>query len=220
MPSAQATLLLLICVYTLGQSTAQGDLGSRVGIAIHPAGRPTCAVLPDTSLRAGAPLTLFWPPLGQVGGAPGRYLHTTVRGRTADCGWLQAPNDAAYELQDTIEAHVPFLVVIGRTRAPTLDHAQIEVDLTGDGHPEYIRVCTSVEGVHSTIWSRASLSGTRLLHRYVPLGYDVEPSCHAAETAMTSFRRQSNNAWKQAAAPRPGAPVHTAAARALLNAVR
>jgi len=55
-------------------------------------------------------------------------------------------------------------------------------DLDGDRHDEYFRSCTSVEGVHFTVWSDQPLTGKRRWHRYYPLGYDVSPTCTAAET--------------------------------------
>jgi hypothetical protein len=53
----------------------------------------------------------------------------------------------------------------------------IEGDIDGDGMVERLRVCTSNEGLHLTIWSGEPLVGPRRWHRYLFLGYDVEPSC-------------------------------------------
>jgi hypothetical protein len=53
----------------------------------------------------------------------------------------------------------------------------IEGDIDGDGTAERLRVCTSNEGLHLTIWSGEPLVGPRRWHRYLYLGYDVEPSC-------------------------------------------
>jgi hypothetical protein len=53
----------------------------------------------------------------------------------------------------------------------------IEGDIDGDGTVERLRVCTSNEGLHLTIWSGEPLVGPRRWHRYHYLGYDVEPSC-------------------------------------------
>ncbi|HEX9108921.1 MAG TPA: hypothetical protein VF832_16860, partial [Longimicrobiales bacterium] len=47
--------------------------------------------------------------------------------------------------------------------------------------PERFRACTSMEGVHLTIWSGPPLRGRLRWHRYFYLGYDVEPSCTAAD---------------------------------------
>jgi hypothetical protein len=45
-----------------------------------------------------------------------------------------------------------------------------------------VRSCTSHEGLHLTAWSGQPLKSRRLWHRYVYLGYDVEPSCQDADT--------------------------------------
>lgn len=50
-------------------------------------------------------------------------------------------------------------------------------DINKDGTLESFRDCTSMEGVHLTIWSGEPLKGTRLWHAYFYLGYDAEPSC-------------------------------------------
>jgi hypothetical protein len=52
-------------------------------------------------------------------------------------------------------------------------------DIDGDGIEEVLRACTSLEGLHLTMW-RGPL--TRVAHYYHYLGYDVEPSCTEAET--------------------------------------
>ncbi len=58
-------------------------------------------------------------------------------------------------------------------------------DLDGDGQTEFLRACTSMEGVHLTVWSGAPLTGKRRWHYYHYLGYDVEPDCSPAESQPT-----------------------------------
>src|SRR6266478_6016907 len=60
--------------------------------------------------------------------------------------------------------------------------ANVVADLDGDGRLEFFRSCTSQEGVHFTIWADKPLQGKRRWHRYVYLGYDVEPTCTDPET--------------------------------------
>lgn len=60
--------------------------------------------------------------------------------------------------------------------------ANMAADLDGDGRLEFFRSCTSQEGIHFTIWSDNPLQGKRRWHRYVYLGYDVEPTCTNPET--------------------------------------
>jgi hypothetical protein len=62
------------------------------------------------------------------------------------------------------------------------DGTEVSADLDGDGRPEYLRSCTSAEGIHFTIWTGAPLKGRLRWHQYSYLGYDVTPSCTEAET--------------------------------------
>jgi len=43
------------------------------------------------------------------------------------------------------------------------------------------RSCTSSEGLHLTLWNGQPLKATRLWHAYYYLGYDVTPTCQAAD---------------------------------------
>jgi hypothetical protein len=54
-------------------------------------------------------------------------------------------------------------------------------DLDGDGQREFIRSCTSAEGVHLNVWSGAPVSGPRRWHAYHYVGYDMVPSCTPGE---------------------------------------
>jgi hypothetical protein len=56
-------------------------------------------------------------------------------------------------------------------------------DLDGDGVPEQFRVCTSMEGLHFTIWSGEPLKGKLRFHQYFPLHYAVDPTCTEADYA-------------------------------------
>ena len=65
----------------------------------------------------------------------------------------------------------------------------VDVERDADGNERVLRVrdarvrsCTSIEGLHLTIWSGTPLTSTRLWHAYWYLGYDVEPNCQPADT--------------------------------------
>ena len=55
-------------------------------------------------------------------------------------------------------------------------------DLDRDGQPESFRSCTSLEGLHLTVWTGKPLEGRRRWHYYYYLGYDVEANCTDADT--------------------------------------
>ena len=58
---------------------------------------------------------------------------------------------------------------------------RVSADLDKDGTQEHFRVCTSMEGLHMTVWSGMPLKGKRQWHRYFYLGWDVEPNCKDGE---------------------------------------
>ena len=74
-------------------------------------------------------------------------------------------------------------VAIQVPRASTFEviNGAVVTDLDGDGQREFFRSCTSIEGVHITVWSGAPLTGQRRWHAYHYVGYDMVPSCTAAE---------------------------------------
>jgi hypothetical protein len=67
---------------------------------------------------------------------------------------------------------------IVKTTAPFTNlKGRVSADLDNDGVAEHFRVCTSMEGLHLTVWSGRPLKGKRQWHRYFYLGWDVEPNC-------------------------------------------
>jgi hypothetical protein len=59
---------------------------------------------------------------------------------------------------------------------------RVSADLDNDRVAEHFRACTSMEGLHLTVWSGRPLKGKRQWHRYFALGYDVEPNCEEGDT--------------------------------------
>ena len=51
------------------------------------------------------------------------------------------------------------------------------VDLDNDKKPKYFRECTSMEGLHLTVWNGKPYKGTVIWHSYYGVGYDTVPSC-------------------------------------------
>jgi hypothetical protein len=59
----------------------------------------------------------------------------------------------------------------------------VATDLDGDGTRESFGVCASSEGLHYLVWTGSALDGRLRWHRYLYLGYDLEPSCTDREYA-------------------------------------
>ena len=93
--------------------------------------------------------------------------------------------DSLYEVtlspRDSVQPGMIYFAVMSFSSDVTVGTGGARLDIDGDGVPEVLSICTSSEGVHLTVWSADGLTGERLWHRYVYLGYDVEPSCTEAE---------------------------------------
>lgn len=76
----------------------------------------------------------------------------------------------------------PDIVIYGFHGKFVKRDSNMAADLDGDGRLEFFRSCTSQEGIHFTIWSDKPLQGKRRWHRYVYLGYSLEPTCTKPET--------------------------------------
>jgi hypothetical protein len=90
----------------------------------------------------------------------------------------------AVRVRVTGELPAPFIgVAIQAPRGSSFEvsNGAVAADLDGDGQREFFRSCTSVEGVHVTVWSGAPLTGQRRWHAYHYVGYDMVPSCTPSE---------------------------------------
>lgn len=67
--------------------------------------------------------------------------------------------------------------IISSTEKVKIANGFASIDLNGDKKDEYFRVCTSMEGLHLTVWSGKPLIGKRIWHSYYGVGYDTVPSC-------------------------------------------
>lgn len=145
-------------------------------ITLDAAGRP-CLALDGHDLAPGAELAVFDVP----DSLPPRTAR--VEGpHPAGCGASGGPaaTERHYLLSVVHGALEPGRVYFGIAVPPAHFRAGREgpeVDLDGDGTSERFRICTSLEGLHLTVWSGAPPTARRRWHRYYHLGYDVEPSC-------------------------------------------
>ena len=81
---------------------------------------------------------------------------------------------AAYRLHSARSAdslELPELGVASLPGAAAID--SVRPDLDGDGQPETVSECTSLEGMHIVV----STGDNERWHAYYALGYDVEPTC-------------------------------------------
>jgi hypothetical protein len=184
MPPIRGLILTVALLFGVvpTSSRAQGSpasLADRVTIAFGDSAGG-CVSVEDSVAQSHPPITILWPPANQAGGAVGRVLRARVGARREHCPPIDEPGYGIDGAQ--IDSRAPYLVIIGKTGPARAYKDRIEIDVTGDGKPESVRVCTSMEGVHYTIWAGRPFRSVLLAHQYAPLGYDVEPSCTSAET--------------------------------------
>jgi hypothetical protein len=82
----------------------------------------------------------------------------------------------------TLDEGLPAVVLARVAKPLTVADSTVALDMDGDGRIDTIRSCTSSEGVHLTVWDGAPPAGRREWHRYVYLGYDLEPTCTDPES--------------------------------------
>ncbi len=51
------------------------------------------------------------------------------------------------------------------------------LDIDDNKKPIYFRECTSMEGLHLTVWKGKPLVGKGIWHAYYGVGYDTVPTC-------------------------------------------
>jgi hypothetical protein len=181
-----ATLLVFLFISSFGSSARNRkaehfDYLTQVGVAARTS-KGTCLSIANPSMRIGSRVFLI----------SFSSRQNILKARIA--GKLQTPclqpdgsgiSFDGYELRLTgasAQEGSPLIAVYGfRGKFSNRDES-VTADLDGGGHPEFFRSCTSQEGIHLTIWSDKPLEGIRRWHRYVHLGYAVEPSCTEAET--------------------------------------
>lgn len=169
-----------------GQSTF--DYQSHVGVALTRDAGSHCLAIPAPGLKPGTPLTLADPSDSAA------VIRAVITGAIEGMCPGEGPGleDHFYALQiesDVIpQPHRVWFALLLEDGILTASPRGIHGDIDYDGTAEQLRLCTSNEGVHLTIWSGEPLAGPRRWHRYFFLGYDVEPSCTEKDYEGTGVR--------------------------------
>jgi hypothetical protein len=156
------------------------SFADNVGLAVSKAGQ-ACVSIHDASLRRNSRLQVVTTSPPQTVSS-GRVAATVQSCSSAEVD--DSPDFRHYEIRLANASLSDFMPVIAISRFAGVfarNGDLVTADLDGDGRPEFFRSCTSAEGIHLTIWSGRPLSGTLRWHRYFHLGYDVTPTCTAAE---------------------------------------
>ncbi|MGH7553244.1 MAG: GOLPH3/VPS74 family protein [Longimicrobiales bacterium] len=154
------------------------DWDMRVGVA-NLLQDTTCMEIATASLAEGTTVLLVSP------SEPQRTATAKVAARVDAC-----PGDPVnvassyYRLvsSDSLNVTRVYIALLQPGGNPRLAGDTLFLDVDADGHEERFRECTSMEGLHLTIWTGAPLTGQRRWHTYYYLGYDLQPTCTEAET--------------------------------------
>ena len=169
---------MLACGRTSSHNTQPWSFDDNAGVAMRTP-NATCLSIPQASLAPGGVITVVLPASTPQEVAMGRVVRANGACRSADTD----DHMHRYEirLERATPAGLPMIALTGVAGAFQHRGDVVAADLDGDRRDELFRSCTSTEGVHLTIWSEAILTGRRRWHRYVFLGYDVEPTCTPAD---------------------------------------
>ncbi len=181
-----AFLTMAVLALHPGAGPSTPDSLPAVGVALVRPEAATCLLVPAPSLAPGTLVHGVQVPLD--GAAPTGDVVTLRVGRRADQGctgtWGEE-GDVEYAAtlegdRDALDGS-PILVVTDP--AWTWRRTGGAWHLAGaDGADDLAaRGCTSSEGIHVTLWDGTPLESHAVWHRYVYLGYDVEPSCTEAD---------------------------------------
>lgn len=163
------------CWPTAPASDVPPPIAERIGV-VSTTQNGSCLSIATSGLRAGARIQVVEP--------GSRQILTATIGAEQGCTspGAEAANGYSIRLAGNAPAILVGFGVTGDSEVEARNDG-LAADIDGDGTLEFFRMCTSREGVHLTVWTDASVNSRRRWHRYHPLGYDVEPTCTAAEMA-------------------------------------
>lgn len=171
-------VLYAILLVTIAHA-ASGAIVSGVAASQHGV---RCAAFGGHLLSAGDRVTLIAP---DAPGVPEWSAVVTVQREVATCVPLEhvEMDGPYYELSEPAGADALW-IAIAVPGAPPIRKTKegFTADLDGDLPPETFAICSSMEGVHLTIWSGPPRRGERRSHVYFYVGYDLEETCSDVET--------------------------------------
>ena len=181
----QASLLLsTAALFAIAVSAQTFDYAKDIGLAVAQSGNTWCAILRDSALVPGTLVQLAWVPVPTTDDAP-EVLAGVIRERlpkpcSTDLDYYQH-HSYLLEVRGTSRMRSPYFVLARAAKPLAIKASSVVGDVDGDGVIESLRICTSHEGLHFTVWSGEPLKGKRRFHQYYHLDYDVEPTCTEAD---------------------------------------
>ena len=156
-----------------------GPAELRVGLAAS-GNDGLCIALPGAAVPLGSPFTVV------TDEEPQHVYHATVLAAVPVCDAMQHNPDGRFYMVALLDAPSDALVgalgVAFPGRVPMRRAGRrVQLKLNAGHQNAQVRICSSSEGLHATVWSGTPLRSARLWHQYWYLGYDVEPDCQPAD---------------------------------------
>ncbi len=156
--------------------TTANDIESKIGTVDVTKNREVCLAIKNNNLKEGDEVSVVFreKPQSVIMAKIQNKLSSSCSRNTevglGDSFYLLKLSKAADEI-----VYIAFGLI--SSNKVTVKSGLASIDLDGDRKAEYFRSCTSMEGVHLTVWTGKPLIGKRIWHNYYYLGYDTEPTC-------------------------------------------
>ena len=188
--TAQLRAMILSLVVSLAASSgfaaetgsgAPFDVIRDIGLFAAKPQAEFCLSIKNPALRRGQEITLIWAPIGDLLFKPEIRYGRVVEKLSEPCdSFNRGDGDAAYRLEaGELEPLRIYFAIVGRHNQFTISPGGVR-GIVGSNELSF-RSCTSMEGIHFSIWRSEALAGIKIWHEYYYLGYDTEPTCKEAE---------------------------------------
>lgn len=140
-----------------------------------------CLSIKNPALKRGQEMTLIWAPVEDHLFKPEIRYGRIVEKLSETCDPVnQNKDDAVYRVDaGKLDRGRVYFAIVGRQNQLTISRGKVR-GIVGVVEMSF-RSCTSMEGIHFTIWRGEASPGKRLWHDYYYLGYDTEPTCKEAD---------------------------------------
>lgn len=159
------------------ESSAQFDIDHNIGLFAAKQHGEFCLSIKNPALKRGQEMTLIWAPVEDHLFKPEIRYGRVVEKLLEPCDPVNHNKDDAADRIDAgkLEHGRIYFAIVGRQNKLTILRGTVR-GIVGSNELSF-RSCTSMEGIHFTIWRGEALTGKRLWHDYYYLGYDTEPAC-------------------------------------------
>lgn len=162
-------------------SSAPFDVIRDVGLFAAKPQTEFCLSIKNPALKRGQEMTLIWAPVEDPLFKPEIRYGRVIEKLSEPCdSFNRAEGDATYRLDaGKLEPGRIYFAIIGRRNQFKISRGNVRGIV--NSNELSFRSCTSMEGIHFSIWRGEPLMGKRLWHEYHYLGYDTEPTCKEAD---------------------------------------